>query len=144
MLLVSCGGETSAEKSETKNSAGTDTIAMSKSFIQAAMKADKAAIKKIADIGRYAGLTSDNNLPPTTQFLNKNFKSADELSYTVQKGKTSNVECVIVKNKDGRKAGDYLLLNWKLKFRTEEKSKAMRLYKISRTYSYFTDKGCKE
>ena len=106
-----------------------DTVKLSKKFIQAVIEMDEKIIEEIRHDGSGAFMSTQYVLKPTNIFLSeKNIKSADVLKYSVQKGTTKNVECVIVETTDGRIGnGDNPLIYWKFKFQIDEEKEGLFL-----------------
>jgi len=135
LLLIGC--------TET---APVDTVKLSKTFIQAVIEMDEKTIDEIRHDSSGGFMSTEYALKPTNVFLSdKKIKSAEVLKYTVQKGKTENVECVIVQTTDGRIGnGDNPLIYWRFKFQTDEEKEGLFLINMGQMYGLFEDKGCVE
>jgi hypothetical protein len=136
LLVVGCGEKVS-----------TDTVQLSKDFMQALIVMDKETLQKIKRPYAGSNLNIDNSLPHYHNALKKYAITVDELKYTLQKGNTENVECVVVQSNGSREGNaNFPMVNWRLKFTKPENKdiKGLLLYELDSMYGHFTDKGCRE
>ena len=123
----------------------TDTVQLSKDFMKALMVMDEKKISEMKHPWAGSSLSLQYSLKAQSKALKEYGITYEELTYTVQKGKTDNVECVVVKS-NGTREGNANLprINWRLKFMTDKKIAGLLLEDLYTMYGHFTDKGCRE
>ena len=123
----------------------TDTAELSKKFMKALMSLDEKTIEKIKHPKDGGRINIKNSLESKQKRLKEQGVRLDELKYTVQKGKTDDIECVVVQSNGTRKGNGILpLLNWRLKFSKSKYKEGLLLKDIDANYGHFRDKGCKK
>ena len=139
LLLVSLSVIGCSEK------VSTDTVQLSKEFMKALMVMDEKKISEMKHPWAGSSLSLQYSLKAQSKALKEYGITYDELTYTVQKGKTDNVECVVIKSNGTREGnGNLPRINWRLKFMTDEKKEGLFLEDLYSMYGHFTDKGCRE
>ena len=134
LFVVACGEKVS-----------TDTVQLSKDFMKALMAMDEKKISEMKHPWADNSLRLQYNLKAQSKAIKEYGITLEELTYTLQKGKTDKVECVVVKS-NGTREGNANLprLNWRLTFKTDEKKEGLFLEDLNSMYGHFTDKGCRE
>ena len=134
LFVVACGEKVS-----------TDTVQLSKDFMKALIVMDEKKISEMKHPWAESSLSLQYSLKAQSKALKEYGITLEELTYTVQKGKTDNVECVVVKSNGTRKGnGNLPRVNWRLKFMTDKKKEGLYLEDLYTMYGHFTDKGCRE
>jgi len=134
LFVVACGEKVS-----------TDTVQLSKDFMKALMVMDETTINKIRHRMHGNRLSTEYALKGYPAFFAEHSITADELKYTVQKGKTDNVECVVVQSNGTREGnGNLPRVHWRLKYTTDTKKEGLFLEDLDTMYGHFNDKGCRE
>ncbi len=133
LFVVACGEKVS-----------TDTVQLSKDFMKALIVMDEKTIEKIKHPKDGGQLNTERNLKPAQKYLLEHSISLTELKYTLQKGLTSNIECVVVQSNGTREGNANLpLIHWRLKFFESKHKEGLYLKRIDKSYGHFKDKGCK-
>ena len=134
LFMVACG-----EKVQT------DTVQLSKEFMKALIVMDKETIAKVRHRMHRNSLSMEYALKGYPAFFKEHNITAEELKYTVQKGQTNNVECVVVQS-NGTREGNANLprVNWRLKYTTDKKNEGLFLKDLDVMYGHFNDKGCRK
>jgi len=134
MFIVACGEKVS-----------TDTVQVSKDFMKALLAMDEKKIEEMKHPMADSSLSLEYSLRAQSKAIKEYGITLEELTYTIQKGKTKNVECVVVKSNGTREGnGNLPRLNWRLKFKTDEKKEGLFLEDLYTMYGHFTDKGCRK
>jgi len=134
LFVVACGDKVS-----------TDTVQLSKDFMKALITMDKTSIENIKHPKDRGKLSIQYSLKSKHTWLKENTITIEELQYTVQKGKTDNIECVVVKSNGTREGNANLpLIHWRLKFSTSKHKEGLFLKDIDSMYGHFKDKGCRK
>ncbi|MDQ7084633.1 MAG: hypothetical protein Q9M36_06745 [Sulfurovum sp.] len=80
----------------------------------------------------------EHGLIPYQKFIKNVLYPFEELSYTIQKGKTQDIECVVVKSNGTREGnGDLPATNWRLEFTNDEEKEGLYLEDVDIFYGHF-------
>ena len=136
LFIIACGEKVS-----------TDTVQVSKEFMKALIVGDEKTIDTIKHPWHDNSLNTEHSLKRYPAFFKEHSITAEELTYTMQKGKTAGVECVVVQSNGTRvdvKGGELPRVHWRLKYTSAEKKEGLFLQDMDIFYGNFIDKGCIE
>jgi len=133
LFVVACGEKVS-----------TDTVQLSKTFMKALLEMDEKSIEKIKHPKDGGKLNVKRSLQSKHTLLKEKNITLDELKYTVQKGPSEDIECVVVQSNGTREGnGNLPMISWRLKFNTSDHKEGLLLKGLDASYGYFKDKGCR-
>lgn len=122
----------------------TDTVQLSRDFMQALITMDEKTIETIKHPDAGSGLSEKYFLNSEHKALKTSAIKIEELQFIIEKGKQGR-ECVIVKSTNTRKTSFGLLpIHWRLGFEKSKDKENLKLLYLDSIYEAngYNDNGC--